>query len=148
MSLKLCGSSQRFMLPVYSALHFIPMLVLRRKHFAKDPLGLLMKATVGTIRSCSFLGVYVMIYQGEPSGNGSQCKTDTLCCSGMLCARQQTLNRAFGKVPLWIKLLLKRKETFWAMGFAVCASLVVEEPKRRAELGMFGAWYTLSQIWG
>jgi len=53
------------MLPVYSALHFIPMLVLRRKHFAKDPLGLLMKATVGTIRSCSFLGVYVMLYQGE-----------------------------------------------------------------------------------
>lgn len=54
----------------------------------------------------------------------------------MLCARLQTLDQAFGKVPLWIKLLLKRKETFWAMGFAACASLIVEEPKRRAELGM------------
>lgn len=52
------------MLPVYSALHFIPMLVLRRKSFLKDPLKMLGKAMVGTFRSSSFLAVFIMIYQG------------------------------------------------------------------------------------
>lgn len=52
------------MLPVYSALHFIPMLVLRRKHVARDPLGMLLRATKGTLRSSSFLGVFVIIFQG------------------------------------------------------------------------------------
>jgi hypothetical protein len=52
------------MLPVYSALHFIPMLVLRRKSFAKAPLKMLGKAMLGTFRSSSFLAVFIMIYQG------------------------------------------------------------------------------------
>jgi hypothetical protein len=76
---------------------------------------------------------------------GSRPTPDAFRYLGMLCARLQTLDQAFGKVPLWIKLLLKRKETFWAMGFAACASLIVEEPKRRAELGMFDAWDMLTR---
>jgi hypothetical protein len=56
------------MLPVYSALHFIPMLVLRRKHVMRDPLGMLLRALKGTLRSSSFLGVFVIIFQSEPLG--------------------------------------------------------------------------------
>lgn len=56
---------QRWMLPVYSALHLIPMIVLRHKHFMRDPLGMLRKAAFGIFRSSSFLGLFVTIYQGE-----------------------------------------------------------------------------------
>jgi hypothetical protein len=55
--------SARFMLPVYSALHLVPMLVLRRKHFQRDPITMLAKVVLGITRSCSFLGVFVLVYQ-------------------------------------------------------------------------------------
>ena len=55
---------QRFMLPVYGALHLIPTLVLRRQHFARSPLKMLARVALGVTRSCSFLGIYVVIYQG------------------------------------------------------------------------------------
>ena len=51
------------MLPVYGALHLIPTLVLRRQHFARDPLKMLSRVALGITRSCSFLGIYVVIYQ-------------------------------------------------------------------------------------
>jgi hypothetical protein len=53
------------MLPVYSALHLIPTLVLRRHHVKRDPLRMLARVILGITRSCSFLGVFVVIYQGE-----------------------------------------------------------------------------------
>lgn len=53
------------MLPVYSALHLIPPLVLRRHHFAKDPLRMLARIIIGIVRSCSFLAFFVCINQGE-----------------------------------------------------------------------------------
>jgi hypothetical protein len=56
------------MLPVYGALHLIPTLVLRREHFARSPLKMLLRVILGVTRSCSFLGVYVVIYQCECSG--------------------------------------------------------------------------------
>ena len=52
------------MLPVYGALHLIPTLVLRRQHFVRDPLKMLARVALGVTRSCSFLGIYVVIYQG------------------------------------------------------------------------------------
>jgi hypothetical protein len=53
------------MLPAYAALHLIPMLVLRRKHVQRDPLGMLARAFKGTLRSSSFLGVFVVIFHSE-----------------------------------------------------------------------------------
>lgn len=49
----------------YGALHFIPMILFKRKDMAKDPLKMLLKATVGTGRSSTFLGVFVVIYQSK-----------------------------------------------------------------------------------
>lgn len=48
---------------MYGALHFIPMLVFRRKIFATAPLRMTVKALLGTLRSSAFLGTFVMIYQ-------------------------------------------------------------------------------------
>jgi len=50
---------------MYGALHFIPMLLFKRKVVAKQPLNMMMKALLGTLRSASFLGVFVGIYQCE-----------------------------------------------------------------------------------
>lgn len=55
----------RWMLPIYGALHFIPMMLFRRQKFMKDPMPMLARAAWGTARSSSFLGAFVIIYQGE-----------------------------------------------------------------------------------
>lgn len=51
------------MLPIYGALHVIPMLLFRRQRVLKDPLHMLLRASWGTARSSAFLGVFVFIYQ-------------------------------------------------------------------------------------
>jgi hypothetical protein len=51
------------MVPVYGALHFIPMLLFKRGVFLKAPLKMLLKAAWGTTRSSAFLGVFVMFYK-------------------------------------------------------------------------------------
>ncbi|WRT67803.1 uncharacterized protein IL334_004777 [Kwoniella shivajii] len=117
----------RFMLPVYSALHLIPMLVLRRHHVQRDPLRMLARAVWGITRSCSFLGVFVMIYQI------------------LFCMRTQSIEQGWG--TSWLRIALKRKETFWLMGFSTCLSLLVEEKKRRAELAMYVLPRALESAW-
>ena len=54
------------MVPIYGALHLIPLVLFRRKSFAQDPLRVLLRAALGTSRSSAFLGVFVLIYQCEP----------------------------------------------------------------------------------
>jgi hypothetical protein len=54
----------KWMLPVYGALHFIPMILFKRKLFMKNPTEMLLKAGWGTTRSSAFLGAFVIIYQG------------------------------------------------------------------------------------
>ncbi|KAL0255686.1 hypothetical protein I308_100493 [Cryptococcus tetragattii IND107] len=117
----------RFMLPVYSALHLIPMLVLRRHHVKRDPVRMMARALWGIGRSCSFLGVFVVIYQV------------------LFCARVQALEKSRGSN--FIRNLLKRKEVFWALGFTTCLSLIVEEKKRRAELAMYVLPRALESAW-
>ncbi|WVR06354.1 hypothetical protein IAU60_003385 [Kwoniella sp. DSM 27419] len=117
----------RFMLPVYSALHLIPMLVLRRHHVKRDPLRMIARAIWGITRSCSFLGVFVFIYQV------------------LFCFRTQSIEQGWG--ASWFRAALKRKETFWLVGFSTCLSLLVEEKKRRAELAMYVLPRALESAW-
>ncbi|ORY24308.1 hypothetical protein BCR39DRAFT_547390 [Naematelia encephala] len=117
----------RLMLPVYSALHIIPMLVLRRHAVKNHPLRMIARAIWGITRSCSFLGVFVAIYQT------------------LFCARIQLLGN--NRINGWMADLLRRKETFWFMGFSTCLSLLVEEKKRRAELAMYVLPRALESVW-
>ena len=55
------------MLPIYSALHFVPAVLFKWKTFTQDPSKVLVKAGVGSLRSSAFLGVFVAIYQGKLS---------------------------------------------------------------------------------
>ncbi|ORX40065.1 hypothetical protein BD324DRAFT_616112 [Kockovaella imperatae] len=117
----------RFMLPVYSALHLIPMLVLRRHHFKRDPLRMLARVIWGITRSCSFLGIFVVIFHS------------------WMCIRYQTIHQKLG--GKWLQELMKRKQMFWFFGFSTCLSLFVEEKKRRAELAMYVLPRALESAW-
>ncbi len=54
-----------WMFPIYGALHFIPMILFKRERFLKNPLKMLMKSLKDTVRSSTFLGIFVNIYQCE-----------------------------------------------------------------------------------
>jgi hypothetical protein len=53
----------KFMIPIYSALHFIPAILFRWRMFREDPARVLMRSGMGSIRSGSFLGMFVVIFQ-------------------------------------------------------------------------------------
>ena len=50
---------------VYGALHVIPMILFKRGQFMKEPLMMLLRSLKGTVRSSTFLSVFVFIYQSE-----------------------------------------------------------------------------------
>ncbi len=49
---------------IYSALHFIPALIFRRKAFAQHPFKEFVKTGLGSLWSFAFLGAFFTIYQG------------------------------------------------------------------------------------
>jgi hypothetical protein len=53
----------RWMVPIYGALHFIPMILFKRAALVRHPARLLLRAAGGTARSAAFLGTFVVIYQ-------------------------------------------------------------------------------------
>ncbi|KAJ7867694.1 hypothetical protein B0H14DRAFT_3084106 [Mycena olivaceomarginata] len=53
----------RWMLPIYSALHFVPSLPPLGSSSAPTPCGFLTRVTVGSLRSSAFLGAFVVICQ-------------------------------------------------------------------------------------
>ena len=54
----------RWTLPIYGALHIVPMLLFKRKAFARTPVPMILRASLGTTRSATFLAMFVVIYQG------------------------------------------------------------------------------------
>ncbi|EPQ31596.1 uncharacterized protein PFL1_00929 [Pseudozyma flocculosa PF-1] len=125
----------RWILPVYLTLHFVPAMFLRPGSFLKDPMRAFLRSLFGSVRSSSFLGVFVIIYQ-------------TIFCAlhsshGWL-VNSPTLK---DRVPAWLLKLLLSSEMKWLAGFATCGSLFIEHSRRRAELaayvlpkGMESAW--------
>ena len=52
-------------MPIYGALHFVPMLLFKRAAFVHAPKAMALRAGWGTLRSASFLGIFNAIYQGN-----------------------------------------------------------------------------------
>lgn len=52
-----------YMMPAYAALHFIPPILFRQKQFLRDPLAMLLRSFKGTLRSCTFISTFVVIFQ-------------------------------------------------------------------------------------
>ena len=54
----------RWTLPIYGALHVVPMLLFKRRAFSHAPGPMLLRAGWGSMRSAVFLAAFVAIYQG------------------------------------------------------------------------------------
>ncbi|GAA5884836.1 hypothetical protein JCM6882_007115 [Rhodosporidiobolus microsporus] len=119
----------RWIAPVYAGLHFIPPIVLRRKVFLKNPQSALLKSLLGTLRSCSFLSTFVVLFQG------------------LVCFQRNVYNEWHGRVPVWVEKLIVHKMYYWLVGFSTCLALFIEEKKRRRELAMYVLPRGLESLW-
>jgi len=122
----------QWMLPIYGALHFIPMLLLKRKDVAKNPSRMLLRALLGTGRSSTFLATFVVIYQSYLCGKNNVF---------------EALSRLRGRIPNWVIDFCISKPSFWIGGFLAGLALFVEERKRRAELAMYVLPKALESAW-
>ncbi|KZP00217.1 hypothetical protein CALVIDRAFT_494229 [Calocera viscosa TUFC12733] len=118
----------KWMAPVYTALHLIPALLFRPKRFMQQPVLSLLRTAGGILRSCSFLGIFVVIYQGW------------FCFKHQMWLRPGT--------PEILRKFFASRFSFWLGGFMSCASLFVEEKKRRGELAMYVLPKALESAWG
>ncbi|KAF8626730.1 hypothetical protein AX17_006496 [Amanita inopinata Kibby_2008] len=130
----------KWMLPIYSALHFVPAILFKQQAFIRDPAKVLVRAGLGSLRSSAFLGVFVVIYQ-------------TLFCYKHNLHRFLTeLKRSSSmnplkNVPQFVIDFLISKPSFWLPGFAAGMALFVEEKRRRGELAMYVLPKGLESLW-
>ncbi|KAL1930409.1 hypothetical protein VTP01DRAFT_10571 [Rhizomucor pusillus] len=106
--LKVCQS----MLPVYGTLHFVPMLLLRSKTVAKNPVKMMSRTALATLKSCAFLALFVTIYQYQ------------------ICMHRKVVGTGITS--------FNSKYLYGLFGFVCSASSIfLEEKKRRGELAMY-----------
>ncbi|KDN52300.1 hypothetical protein K437DRAFT_254283 [Tilletiaria anomala UBC 951] len=125
----------RWILPVYMTLYFVPAIFLRTRSFLKAPMRIILRSLFGSIRSSSFLGVFVIIFQVIFCG--AHQLYDVIDANASLRAN----------TPAWVKRMLLHQGVPWFAGFMTCLSLFVDDARRRAELaayvlpkGMESAW--------
>ncbi|KDQ15512.1 hypothetical protein BOTBODRAFT_108502 [Botryobasidium botryosum FD-172 SS1] len=121
----------RWIAPVYAALHFIPMILFKRRELMRKPLHMLLRATKGTARSSAFLGTFVVIYQA------------------FLCFKIQLyISRLSPFLPKPLREFLISKGSWWFAGLLTGFSLLVEAKHRRGELAMYVLPKGLEGAWG
>ncbi|KAJ7913851.1 hypothetical protein B0H13DRAFT_458894 [Mycena leptocephala] len=125
----------KWMLPIYSALHFLPPILFRWRHFRADPANVLLRSGLGSMRSSAFLGVFVVIYQS------------TVCLKANVYAHLTASPLWQRLVPHWFTALIISKPSFWVPGFLAGLALLIEEPRRRAELAMYVLPKGLESAW-
>ncbi|KAJ7717024.1 hypothetical protein B0H16DRAFT_1612354 [Mycena metata] len=125
----------KFMLPIYSALHFLPPILLRWGAFKKDPGRVLVRSGLGSARSSAFLGVFVVIYQS------------TNCLKSQLYERIAASPALRRLIPAPLHQLFISKPSFWLPGFLAGLALLLEEERRRAELAMYVLPKGLESVW-
>ncbi|KAI0329609.1 hypothetical protein GY45DRAFT_1304427 [Cubamyces sp. BRFM 1775] len=135
----------RWMLPIYGALHTIPMMLFRRKTFLQRPTRMLLRAALGTARSSAFLGVFVVIYQAYFCGKHN-------LYHKLMALRNTSNGRSLLAMlakrlpPVWVELLIS-KYSFFLGGLLSGLSLFVEEKRRREELAMYVLPKGLESAW-
>ncbi len=103
----------------------------------RNPTRMLLKALMGTAKSCTFLGVYVVIYQASICARSNFHEFfSTLPVTSML------------RLPQWlVDFLFVSRATYWLPGVATGLSMFAEEKKRRAELAMYVLPKALESLW-
>ncbi|EIN11011.1 hypothetical protein PUNSTDRAFT_100954 [Punctularia strigosozonata HHB-11173 SS5] len=128
----------RWILPIYTALHFIPMLLFKRNVVFKRPIPMLLRAALGSARSSAFLGTFVLIYQ-------------TMLCSKAnlhkLFSQETSIGLPWKNTPRWVLDAITHRSTYWIGGFLCGLSLFVEESRRRSELAMYVLPKAMESAW-
>ena len=125
-------SVARWTLPVYGALHFVPLLFFKRAAFTRAPARMALRAAWGTARSTAFLSVAVVIYQGWFCGMQNAYRA--------LAARRAV-------VPDWLLAAVLSRPAHWIGGILTGLSLFVEAKHRRGELTMYALPKGLESAW-
>ncbi|KAH9998269.1 hypothetical protein BJV77DRAFT_940610 [Russula vinacea] len=125
-------SVARWTLPVYGALHFVPLLFFKRAAFTRAPARMALRAAWGTARSTAFLSVAVVIYQGWFCGMQNAYRA--------LAARRAV-------VPDWLLAAVLSRPAHWIGGIVTGLSLFVEAKHRRGELTMYALPKGLESAW-
>ncbi|KAF8720204.1 hypothetical protein AX14_011148 [Amanita brunnescens Koide BX004] len=132
----------KWMLPIYSVLHFAPAILFKCKAFIRDPGRVLVKSGLGSLRSSAFLGVFVVIYQGLFCYKHNLHKLLT-----ELKMSPSASSSPISKIPQHVIDYLISNTSFWLAGFAAGLSLFVEEKRRRGELAMYVLPKGLESLW-
>lgn len=125
----------RWIMPVYLTLYFIPAVFLRPGSFFKNPLKASSRSLLGAVRSSSFLGVFVIIFQ------------TLFCAEHSLHHFIATRPNLRARVPDWFLRMLLSSWVKWLTGFSTCLSLFVENSRRRAELAAYVLPKGLESAW-
>ncbi len=123
----------RWTLPIYGALHFVPLLFFKRAAFARAPARMALRAAWGTARSTTFLSVAVVIYQGW------------FCA--MQNAHRALSARGAKEVPAWLLEAVTSRPVHWIGGLITGLSLFIEAKHRRGELAMYVLPKGLESAW-
>ncbi|KAG6328872.1 hypothetical protein ID866_10217 [Astraeus odoratus] len=119
--------------PIYGALHFLPMLLFKRRAFVSNPISMLGRAGWGTIRSAAFLASFVASFQSW------------VCLKHYL---YDVLSAQKGlRIPQSLVDFLVSKYSYALGGFFGALSLFVEERRRRGELAMYVLPKALESAW-
>jgi len=124
----------RWTLPVYGALHFVPLLFFKRAAFARAPARMALRAAWGTARSTAFLSVTVAVYQGW-------------FCGMQNAHRALSRGRAAAAVPEWLLAAVVSRPAHWLGGAIMGLALLVEAKQRRGELAMYALPKGLESAW-
>ena len=125
-------SVARWTLPIYGALHFVPLLFFKRAAFTRAPARMALRAAWGTARSTAFLSVAVVIYQGWFCGMQNAYRA--------LAARHAV-------VPAWLLAAVLSRPAHWIGGVVTGLSVLVEAKQRRGELAMYVLPKGLESAW-
>ncbi|KAI5993461.1 hypothetical protein EDD15DRAFT_2387989 [Pisolithus albus] len=112
--------------PIYGALHFLPMILFKRKAFLSKPVHMLGKAGVGTIRSSAFLAAFVASFQ-------------SWVCLKHYIYEVLSSQKTF-KLPKSIINFFVSKYSYALGGF-------LEERRRRGELAMYALPKAMESAW-
>ncbi|KAJ3049959.1 hypothetical protein HK097_009066 [Rhizophlyctis rosea] len=108
--------------PVYAALNFVPMILLKTDVLLKRPLPILKRNAQSTFRSAAFLATYVFIYMS------------------LICLHRNSVkyNHIFRG---------DHKATYYIYGVLCASSIFIEAKQRRSELAMYVLPKGLQSLW-
>ncbi|KZS87541.1 hypothetical protein SISNIDRAFT_491000 [Sistotremastrum niveocremeum HHB9708] len=140
----------RWMIPVYGALHTIPMVLFKRHAVFQEPGKMFLRAFLGTGRSAAFLGTFVLIYQTYFCAKHNlynYLTHPTLPSTSLMPSLQPLFTRLSQILPPSLIALLISKPSFFLGGLLSGLSLFIEDPHRRPELAMYVLPKGLESVW-